>query len=220
MRLLQRSVRHFAGIAGLGAITLVLAGCTDPGHPALPPPPPPDPAQMAMIPLQVGDTLEVVLSGTPMPIQPLTFVLSGSGSISLPNLDPNIQAVGRTPHELEQFIHDLYVPKVFTHISVTATPGLRFYYVSGAINQTGTGKQPYTGKVTVLGAIGAAGGFNDFAARKRVQLTRQDGTIFFEDCDKALKNPKLDLEVLPGDRIFVDKQTAGEALGLRNIFKH
>ena len=80
---------------------------------------------------------------------------------------------------------------IFTHISVTVTPGPRYYYVTGAINQTGRGKQLYTGKVTVLSAIGAAGGFNDFAARKRVQLTRQDGTIFIEDCMKALKNPKL-----------------------------
>jgi protein involved in polysaccharide export with SLBB domain len=153
-----------------------------------------------------------------MPIAPLTFVLSGSGSISLPLLDPNIQAIGKTPHELEQIIHDLYVPKVFTHISVTATPGLRFYYVSGAINQTSNTKQPYTGKVTVLGAIGAAGGFNDYAAKKRVQLTRQDGTIFFEDCVKALKNPKLDMEVLPGDKIFVDKETMSEVLP--HLFGH
>ena len=171
-----------------------------------------------MIPLQAGDQVEVDLTGTPQPILPSTFVLSGSGNISLPLLDPNIPAIGKTPHELEQIIHDLYVPKIYTHISVTVTPGLRYYYVTGAINQTGSGKQTYTGKVTVLRAIGAAGGFNDFAARKRVQLTRQDGTIFTEDCMKAQKNPKLDLEVLPGDKIFVDQETAPEAL--THLFKH
>jgi protein involved in polysaccharide export with SLBB domain len=214
MRLLQRSVWHFAGVAGLAAATLILAGCMGTSHPtSTTPPPPVDPALIATIPLQSGDQIEVDLTGTPQPILPSMFALSGTGNISLPLLDTNVTAIGKSPHELEQIIHDLYVPKVFTHISVTVTPGTRYYYVSGAINQTGIGKQPYTGKVTVLGAIGAAGGFNDFAARTRVQLTRQDGTIFLEDCDKALKNPKLlDLEVLPGDKIFVDKETLGEAM--------
>jgi len=86
--------------------------------------------------------------------------------------------------------------------------------VSGEINdKTGNaGHLPYTGKTTLLGAISAAGGFTDFAAKKRVQLTRQDGTILFEDCVKALKNPKLDLEVFPGDKITVDKERISEVL--------
>jgi protein involved in polysaccharide export with SLBB domain len=64
----------------------------------------------------------------------------------------------------------------------------------------------------VLSAITAAGGFNNFAARTRVQLTRQDGKIFLLNCKKALKDPSLDLEVFPGDRVFVDKQTPLEAV--------
>jgi protein involved in polysaccharide export with SLBB domain len=205
MTLLQRSFRHLTGIAGLAAATLALVGCAGPGQPL--PPPPKDPVQISMIPLQAGDQIEVDLAGTPTPILPSTFVLSGVGNISLPLLEPNITAIGKTPHELEQIIHDLYVPKVYTHISVTVTPGLRYYYVSGSINQNGSGKQSYERKVTVLGAISAVGGFNDFAARTKVQLTRQDGTIFIVDCKKALKNPALDLEVLPGDRIYVPKQS-------------
>jgi len=128
-------------------------------------------------------------------------------------LETNIVAIGKSPHDLEQIIKGLYLTEgKFTHISVTVTPGPRYFYVSGAINANSIGKQLYTGRVTVLGAIGAAGGFNDFAARKRVQLTRQDGKIYIVDCKKALKDPKLDLEVLPGDKIYVDKQTPWEAL--------
>ncbi len=213
MRLLQRSVRHFIAIAGLAAATLVLAGCaTPPQHPPPATPPPPDTNRLGDIPLQNGDTIEVDLTGTPQPITPSIMSLNGTGNISLPLLETNIPAIGKTPHELEQIIHDLYVPKVFTIISVTVTPGARYYYVSGAINQTGSGKQLYTGKVTLLGAIGAAGGFNDFAARRRVQVTRQDGKIYYVDCKKALKDPTLDLEVLPGDKIYVDQRTFWEAL--------
>jgi hypothetical protein len=109
---------------------------------------------------------------------------------------------------LEQEIHDAYVPKIYLHISPTVTPGNRYYTVSGQINQPGQSKQLYTGYTTLLRAIGAAGGFTDFAARKRVQLTGQDGKTYVIDCKKAQnKDTKLDIEVLPGDKIFVDQKT-------------
>ena len=136
-------------------------------------------------------TMIVDLQEPPRPSRSCPMICPERGTSIFPLLDTNITAIGKSPHELEDTIHDLYVPNIFTHISVTVTPGPRYYYVSGEINNIGRTKQLYTGKVTVLGAIGAAGGFNDFAARKRVQLTRQDGTIYIVDCMKALKNPKL-----------------------------
>jgi protein involved in polysaccharide export with SLBB domain len=196
---------------GLAASTLLWAACgTTP--PALPPPPP-DTNTIEMIPLQLGDSLVVDLTGTPTPIPQSQFVLSGAGHITLPLLDTNIPAVGKSPHELEVIIRNLYVPRYYNTISVTVTPGPRFYYVSGAVSGgSGTSKQIYTGKVTVLGAIYTAGGFNDYAARRRVQLTRQDGKIYYVNCKKALKDPTLDLEVLPGDKIYVDMKTFWETL--------
>jgi DNA-binding CsgD family transcriptional regulator len=71
-------------------------------------------------PLQIGDAIEVDLTGTPMPMQPVIVTLSAK-SISLPFLDAKIAVVGKSPHELEKIIHDLYVPKVFSHLSVTVT---------------------------------------------------------------------------------------------------
>jgi protein involved in polysaccharide export with SLBB domain len=218
MRLLQRSVQHFIGMAGLAATVLIMAGCAHP-----PPAPPPhdggtnDPESIDRIPLQNGDSIMVDLTtGTPQPITQgggaLNFTLNGTGNISLPLLETNIPAIGKSPHELEQIIHDLYVPKWYAHMSVTVTPGNRYFYVTGEVKDIASGKQLYTGNVTVLRAIGATGGFNDFAAWNRVQLTRQDGTSYIIDCKKALKDSKLDKEVLPGDKIFVDKQTPGEAL--------
>jgi protein involved in polysaccharide export with SLBB domain len=212
MRLLQCSVRHLIGIAGLAASALLWAGCGT--TPPLLPPPPPDASTIEKIPFQLGDSLTVDLTGTPAPIPQSQFVLSGAGHINLPLLDTNIPAVGESPHELEEIIKNLYVPRYYSTISVTVTPGPRFYYVSGAVTGgAGAGsKQLYTGKVTVLGAIYTAGGFNDFAARRRVQLTRQDGKIFYVNCKKALKDPTLDLEVLPGDKIYVDMKTFWETI--------
>ncbi|MGA2555527.1 MAG: hypothetical protein ABSG04_04560 [Verrucomicrobiota bacterium] len=206
MTYLERSFRH-VGMAGWAAATLFLAGCVSDTTT-----PPPN-RSIDLIPLQNGDGIEVDLTGTAQTIQPTITTLNGTGTISLPSLETNILAIGKTPHELEKIIHDQYVPNIYTHISVTVNPGSRYYYVSGHINGSGAlGKQLYVGKVTVLGAISAAGGFDDYAARKRVLLTGQDGKRYTINCKKALKDPSLDIEVMPGDKIFVDKQTFREAL--------
>jgi protein involved in polysaccharide export with SLBB domain len=215
MRFFESCGRRLIWAASFACVTVFLAGCvTNTGQPpAGPTPPVSDPNALLNIPLQSGDSIEVDLTGTPETIPPSTSLLSGAGTISLPHLPTNVVAIGRTPHQLESDIHDLYINDgIYTSINVTVTPGPRYYYVGGEVNQTGNSKQLYTGRVTVLSAITAAGGFNNFAARTRVQLTRQDGKIFLLNCKKALKDPSLDLEVFPGDRVFVDKQTPLEAV--------
>ncbi|MCX8108287.1 MAG: SLBB domain-containing protein, partial [Verrucomicrobiae bacterium] len=65
----------------------------------------------------------------------------------------------------------------------------------------------YTGEMTVLKAISTAGGFTEFAKRNRVEVTRASGgKPVVVDCVKALKNPRLDIPIYPGDRIFVHKR--------------
>jgi polysaccharide export outer membrane protein len=214
MKPLQHGVRQFIEMIFPALVVLAVAGCASP--------------QTRETPLQKGDIISVELVGCPTTVPQSSIVLSATGEINLPLLETNITAIGKTPRELEKIIHDLYVPSLFKDITVTvttdrrifylpdaaapatnrltATPDGPYFYVSGAVNQPGKRVVPYTGKITVLGAIAAAGGFNDYAARKRVQLTRQDGKIYKVDCKKALTDPKLDLEVLPGDKIFVDMQ--------------
>ena len=59
----------------------------------------------------------------------------------------------------------------------------------------------------VLKAVQTAGGFTEFAKRTRVQITRADWRKETPvNCDKAVKNPKLDLAIFPGDQIFVDRR--------------
>jgi protein involved in polysaccharide export with SLBB domain len=193
-------------MAGLVAATLYLAGCVS-GPPPIKEPPI---RSVDQITFQNGDGIEVDLTGTPTTIAPTITTLTGAGTVSLPSIT-NIVAVGKTPHQVEDDIKAAYVPKIYSHISVTVTPGNRYYTVSGQITQPSLGKQLYTGHTTLLRAIDAVGGFTDFAARKRVQLTGQDGKNYIIDCKKALKDTKLDIEVLPGDKIFVDQKTFWEA---------
>ena len=58
----------------------------------------------------------------------------------------------------------------------------------------------------MLKAIASAGGFTDFANKKKVKLTRVDGRTQTVNCVKALDNPSLDLEVYPGDKIHVPRR--------------
>jgi polysaccharide export outer membrane protein len=88
-------------------------------------------------------------------------------------------------------------------VTVTAEKNSRFYYVDGEV------KHPdrfiYLSRTTVLKAIASAGGFTDFANKRKVTLTRLNGRTFTINCKKAIQVPSLDLEVFPGDRIFVKR---------------
>jgi protein involved in polysaccharide export with SLBB domain len=67
-------------------------------------------------------------------------------------------------------------------------------------------RQTYISRITVLKAIASAGGFTDFANKKKVKLTRVDGRIQTVNCVKALDKPSLDPEVYPGDKIHVPRK--------------
>jgi polysaccharide export outer membrane protein len=153
--------------------------------------------------LRIGDKTRVELTGIPdPPIAPIEQDIKDDGSITLPYIG-RVMAAGKTPVELEKEIYSLYVPTWYKHISVTVTPTARFFYVGGQVNNLSGGRIMYTGPITVMGAIQAAGDFTPFADKRHVQVTRVDGTIEHVNCVKVIKNPKLDLQVFPGDRIYV-----------------
>jgi polysaccharide export outer membrane protein len=124
--------------------------------------------------------------------------------INLQFLGP-IQAEGKTPGDLQREIQGLYVPKLYTRLTVTLKTENRFFYVDGEVRSSG--RLIYAEEITVMRAIAAAGGFNDFAARTRVELVRATGEKLVIDARKTKNNPKLDPIVLPGDQIFVPRRS-------------
>jgi protein involved in polysaccharide export with SLBB domain len=56
--------------------------------------------------------------------------------------------------------------------------------------------------MTLLTAINAAGGFNDFADQKHVRLLRGTQVTVF-DVRKFRKDPSLDVKLEPGDKVEV-----------------
>jgi polysaccharide export outer membrane protein len=125
------------------------------------------------------------------------------GTITLDYIGP-VKAAGKTPGELQNEIHDLYVPKYFVRLTVTVSSQDRVYYVGGEVVKPGVFQ--YLGETTVTKAIQAAGDFTDFANRSKVWLIRANGQRIKINCTKALENPSLDLPVYPGDQIQVPRR--------------
>jgi len=150
--------------------------------------------------LTVGDYVKVTLSGIQEPPLPHEEQIKEDGTITLPNLDP-IKADGKTLGELQKEIYAKYVPLYYKRLTVTVSSGQRVYYVQGQVRLPG--RQEYLGQTTVLKAIASAQDFTDFADRRKVFLTRTDGTRVTVDCVKAAKDSTYDLPVFPGDKIEV-----------------
>jgi polysaccharide biosynthesis/export protein len=133
--------------------------------------------------------------------------IKGDGCVHF-DLIGDVHLDGKTAGQAEKEIEALYVPRYYTHLAVTVTPVVRFFYVDGEVTGAGvSSKQPYTGQITVSRAIAAAGGFSPFANRRNVRLYRRNATKpIIVNCVKILDHPELDPPVYPGDRIVVRKR--------------
>ncbi len=154
--------------------------------------------------LRPGDTIQVSFSDLPPPgLLPVSTELGADGKITLHH-NVQVYALGKTARQLEQEIRSEYVPKYYKYLTTTIRTEMRFYSVNGEVKLPS--QYPWRGTVTVMRAIGQAGGFTDWARRKKVQLTRMNGQKFIINCDDALKNPDKDLPVYPGDLIDVPRR--------------
>jgi polysaccharide export outer membrane protein len=151
--------------------------------------------------LQPGDTIVVTYSDTERPPPQQILTIPEGGAITLP-FDVHVQAAGKSTFQLEKDIRDAYVPTIFVKLTATVKPERRAFYVDGEVKQPG--RQEYIGEMTVLRAIGTAGGFTEFANRKKIQV-RRGGQPFFVNWYKALDDLAKDPPVYPNDHIIVKR---------------
>ena len=186
----------------LPVLALALAGCArsgtkpdvmaNPGYVK-------NPGEGAQPRLHIGDVVSITFSGLPETVEPQDKPIKEDGTITLPDVG-RVQAVGKTVGELEDAIHDLYVPKVYTHLNVTVKASSdRAFYISG--EEKGPGRLLYTGDITVSKAITAAGDLTDFADRSNVVLIRTSGDRFELNLNRILAGKDPDPPVFPGDQI-------------------
>jgi protein involved in polysaccharide export with SLBB domain len=150
----------------------------------------------------VGETVSIIFSGTPETIEPHDELIKEDGNINLPLIGP-VKALGKTAGELQNEIHNLYVPQYYVRLNIVVKPGDLIYYVRGEVKQPG--REIYVGETTVTKAITSAGDFTDFASHK-VKLIRANGQVIKVNVDKALEDQTLDPQVYPGDQIMVPRR--------------
>ena len=173
-----------------------------------PPAVPVDPAlQSDPSKLIVGDLLSITFSDVPAPgLQEIRTRIPSDGFITL-HLNVRIKAAGKTIAELQQDIRKAYVPALYVNLTSVVKAEDRFFYLGGEVKVPN--RQMYLGNVTVLRAIETAGGFTDFANRKKIQLRRASGETLTINALKAEKDPSLDPQVLPNDHITVPRSRFG-----------
>ena len=155
--------------------------------------------------LRPGDPIELKIGGVPVEEQQQvnnTYTVDSTGSVNLPYIN-RVHAEGLTPAQLAQAIEASYrANKVFTNptITILMQPTARFVNVGGSVRAPN--RVPFTEDITLLSAINAAGGFNDFADQKHVRLLRGN-TAKVYDIRQFRRDPSLDPKLQPGDRIEV-----------------
>jgi polysaccharide export outer membrane protein len=198
--------RLFPLFVFLTLLVLGLGGCATPDNSAVMAQPEPNSlTEAAMARLHIGDTVTVVFSGLPPDanMEPHEEPIKDDGTLTLPDVG-RVKAAGKTPGELQDAIHDLYVPHYYRHLTITVkTTGDRVYYVRGEVKTPG--RQMYVGQITVTKAITSAGDFTDFANRKKVSLIRANGQHFHINCIRILDGRDPDPPVYPGDQIEVTR---------------
>ena len=158
-----------------------------------------------VLPFRNGDVFEMKLSGPPEEFtREFNLVLTvDAGSVNIP-LIGRIPAVGLTSSQLATVIQTrLIQAKIFTNptVNITVSQGVaRTITVTGAVKIPG--RQQWVQELTLMGAIGGAGGLGDFAGDK-VKVTR-GGRVQIFSLKAIKKNPSLDPLVQPQDLIDVD----------------
>ena len=155
--------------------------------------------------LRVGDPLELKIGGVPAEEQAQmnnVYTVDANGSINIPYIG-KVSAQGLTPSELARSIEGAYREhKIYTNpnITIVMQPTSRFVNVGGSVRAPS--RVPFTEDMTLLTAINAAGGFNDFADQRHVRLLRGSQAQVF-DVRKFRKDPSLDVKLQPGDKVEV-----------------
>ncbi|HKE47008.1 MAG TPA: XrtA/PEP-CTERM system exopolysaccharide export protein [Rhodanobacteraceae bacterium] len=196
----------------VGCLVLLAACATSTGSKTAPKI---DPQAQAVTAYRIGVDDEVKVSvwqneglGVSVPVRP-------DGKISVP-LVGDVDAGGRTPEEvageiqekLKTFVRDPQVTVIVTQLR--SHEYLSRVRVTGAVRSPVS--VPYRQGMTVLDAVLAAGGTNEFAAADRTELYRKEGEAtraYAVQLDRILKNGELSTNypVQPGDVITVPERT-------------
>ena len=131
------------------------------------------------------------------------FVVRPDGRITLP-LAGEIMVSELTPEQVQSKVVELYskfINKPEVSVSL-ARIGSKKYYLVGQVMRTGT--FPLVVPINVLEAINSAGGFQEYANKKKVIILRGDKQLKFNYAEVIKgKNMAQNVQVEHGDHIIV-----------------
>jgi protein involved in polysaccharide export with SLBB domain len=125
-----------------------------------------------------------------------------------------VPARGKSCKELAYTIKSLLEKEYYYHATVilavdrVSEKSKGRIYVYGAVKGQGPQEIPPDESYTVSKAIIKAGGFGDFANKRKVKLTRKNGQEFAVDLKRVIEEGHTDedLELQPDDQIYVPQR--------------
>ena len=170
-------------------------------------------AQNGELPLRASDKITISIGGVPTEDQisiSKTYTISDGGSINLLHIN-EVKAAGMKPSQLQKRIEETYKSaEIYTHPTVTVSmdstaDSARLVFVNAGCLKNGP--VPFRSGLTLMQAIGSAGGPTPYAKPTKAQLTRTSATgqrsTTVHDLKKITKNPSLDVQLQPDDQIII-----------------
>lgn len=203
--------RTFAGLVAV-VLALLLAGCAsgNAGSKTAPP----QQASTAVENYQIGVDDIVQVSVWRNPELGITVPVRPDGMISVP-LVGDVAAAGRSPAEVAQDIQTKLANYVRDPQVAVILTELRSHEYLSRVRVTGAVRQPvsipYRPGMTVLDAVLAAGGINEFAAPDKTSLHRKNtdsSATYAIRLDRILQKGDLasNFDVQPGDVVIVPER--------------
>lgn len=148
---------------------------------------------------------------------PISLVVTDSGEVELP-LIGRVRASGRTCKDLAEVIKPLLQREYFLHATViigldsASSRSRGTVYLSGQVRAQGSIELPPEERFTVSKAILKAGGFAEFADKRKVKLVRNkpgggvETTVV--DVDAVLTKGQIDKDpfLQPDDRVIIPQK--------------
>ena len=164
--------------------------------------------------LQIGDRLSMRVVEDRKP--PVSLIVTDSGEVEVP-LIGRVQAKGKTCKQLAYAIKEplqreyYYKATVIIGLDLVTLKSPGRVYVTGQVRNQGPLDIPPDETFTVSRAIIRAGGFADFANKRRVRLVRKDGDkpkTIIVDLELVIKKGQTDKDpvVEPDDTIIVPER--------------
>jgi protein involved in polysaccharide export with SLBB domain len=136
--------------------------------------------------------------------------VNDNGELEVPYIGP-VPASGKTCKQLARDVKTALEKEYYYHATVilaldrVSEKSRGRVYVYGWVRGQGPQEIPPDETYTVSRAISRAGGFADFADKRKVKLTRKDGKDYSVDCKRIIEQGHVDEDVAlePEDQIFV-----------------